>query len=627
MTKMHTRPLRGLRHLPALLAAATLGGCGGSGVPDLMDTLDDEWESSPLLIESALLLADSDGLLTDTSDWIEGVGDAVAGHTVILPFDEDGTTLDEDALHDELDVIVGDLVDAMEVMAFSGSTASPVLQNQLPTSFHWDVLHYTLTEQAVAGMVDAITLDEFQPGDYLVEWDDCSKVQIGALGSMSVEIADVTATADTTGFEVVLALGSPEVTLDEVNLWHRRFYGECVPRTVEGVTVSLAGIEFDALTLHVDLARATASYDWPRLEVSASSWCGEEVEYSSTYHDILYGDGGEGLPGSYSYSYLDMGYTDSVERELGAAVDALTPSEKAALIWDTLSSIDSFWDQVETIAFVLGVLDEVIRIAIEETVESALDAVDDWLTDQFGSGSTPAAPGGNVSVDYEPDGDPLHGDHVALEIAVDVDPADASDFGLTLVTHTLDHDNDDVLDPVDNCPDDANPGQGDGDYDGVGDVCDAATLHPAIVSNGLDAWEAEQQFWARVRAIVVCGEARVDRGEMFDQAGFVRPDVLHVITETEALNCLEELEELLWRIKDRYDERWPGEEHVALAPTVDSWLAETALTPAQLDLVGAYIDAASAMAAMEIGDGSLAPQRLASVREQIAAHVQIQPGM
>ncbi len=627
MTTKPTWPMRGLRRLPSLLAATVLCGCGSAGVPDLMDTLDSEWESSPIAIEAALLLSDSEGLLTDTSGWIEGAADAVSGRTLTLTFDEDGAALDEDALRDEVDALSDDLVEALETMAFDGSTASPLLQTQLPTAVHWGVLQYTLTEQAVAGLVAAVTLDELQPGEYLVEWDECSKVQIAALDSMSVEITDVTATADDTGFEVVLALGSPEVTLDEVNLWHRRFYGECVPRTVEGVTLSLAGVEFDALTLHVDLDRATASYDWPRMEVSASSWCGEEVVDSSTYHDILYGDADEGLPSSYPYSYLDVRYTDSVERELGDAIDAMTLSEKASLVWDTFGSIGSFWDQVETVAFVVGVLDDVLRAFLEETLESALDAVDDWLADQFGSGAPPVDPGGNVVVDNTPDGDPLHGDHVALEIAMDVDPADASDFGLTLVSHTLDHDDDDVLDPVDNCPDDANPGQSDGDHDGVGDACDAATLHPTIVSHGLEAWAADAEYWAQIRATVLCGAIRADRGEMFDRAGIVRPEELHVIDEVGAADCLEALEELLWRIKDRYDERWPGEVHVALAPTVDSWLAETALTPAQLDLAAAYLDAASAMAAMDIGDGSAAPQQLASVREQISTHVQIQPGM
>lgn len=613
--------------LPALLAAATLAGCGGSGIPDVMNTLDIAWVFAPDEVEDTLADASSDGLLTNTSDWIEGAGDAVAGHTLTLPFDEDGTALDEDALADELDGLVGALVDAMKEMATSGDTASPLLQRRLPDDEDWDDLRDDLTEDAAAGMAAAIDLDTLQPGDYLVEWDDCSKIRIDALDSLSVEIVGVAATADSTGIDIAVELGSPVVALDEVRLWHRRWSGECVPRTVEGATLSLEGLEFEALTLHVDTARVSASYDWPRLEISASSWCGEEIVYSSTYHDIIYGSGGAGLPSHYAFSYLDIGYTVTAGSEIEAAFDGLSFGEKLALVWDALDDFDSLWDHIEAVSFLVGVIDDVIRIAIDETLDSAIDSVGDWLADQFGAGASRVTPYGNLTFDCQPDGDPLHGDHVAFELAMDVDPTDASSFGMTLVSYTLDTDNDDVLDPVDNCPGDANPSQGDADFDGIGDACDGATLPPGLVSLLLDGWEAEAEYWASIRAIVVCGAVRADHGEMFDMAGFRRPEELHILSEVQALDCLAELEELLRRIKDRHDERWPGEEHVVLAPTVDTWLAENPLTAAQLQLLGAYIDAATAMAEADLGDGSTAVRQLSSVREQIAAHVQIQPGL
>lgn len=616
----------GLRPLPLLLTAVLFGGCGASGIPDVMSKLDAAWVFFPDDVEDTLANANSDGLLANTSDWIEGAGDAVVGHTVTLAFEADGTALDEDALEDELDELVAGLVDAMETMASDGDTESPILQSFVGGEDGWDDLHETLVDGAVAGMVDQITLGSIQTADFLVEWDDCAKVRIDALGSLSVEIVGVEATADVSGIDVAVELGSPVVVIDQMRLWHEGFHGECVVDTIEGATLSLAGIEFEALTLHLDVARATASYDWPRSEVSASAWCGEEVVYSSTNHDILYGAGGADLPTSYSYAYLDVRTTESAARELGKALDALTFGEKLALAWDTLASFDTIWDQVEAVSFVIGVLDEVIQITVDEAIESALDAVEAWLVDRFGHSDARHVPPGTLYIDHTPPGDPLHGDHLALELAVTVDPTDASVFGLRLASYTSDADHDEVLDPVDNCPDDDNPYQVDGDFDGVGDACDGAIISPAIVARGLEAWEVDAEYWARIQAIVLCGAVRADRGEMFDRAGFVRPDDLHVVTETEALDSLVQLEELLWRIQDRHDERWPGEEPVGLAPIVDVWLAESALTPAQRQLVGAYIDAATAMTVAELGDGAAPVRQLSAAREQITTQVQIQPG-
>src|SRR5690242_8148948 len=50
-------------------------------------------------------------------------------------------------------------------------------------------------------------------------------------------------------------------------------------------------------------------------------------------------------------------------------------------------------------------------------------------------------------------------------------------FGIA-PTHLADTDGDGLTDLIDNCPNDANPGQEDFDSDGVGDACDSCPLVP-----------------------------------------------------------------------------------------------------------------------------------------------------
>jgi hypothetical protein len=617
--------------LLALLAATAFVGCSRANVNSVNDAVDDLWAADQADATDKLNLADHDGLLRETDLWIEALDGAVAGHTLELPFD--GETIDSSGIYDAIAPLVLDLVDAIEDTATTGAAVSTIVQSmveELPGE--WDLLPYVLSLKLADALESQITLATLQPDDFLWEspLDGCNKARIDSLVALSVDLVGLEAEVTEDGLELVLLMESPAVVIDEMRLWHRTVVFDCAVRTVEDFSFGLDGFELPPTTWLLQLGDASAAYHWPTVSASATGWCGETATLSSTIHDVLYGAGGPasaaGFPTPGHYLYTEIRTVEVAPEPL--AFDAFTLAEKIAYVLDVIAALEvdlpSFWDTVQIATFVAGLGEELAaatHVVTWEAVSALFSGGAEELLDSSGGGLRGRWNG-------------LHGDHVALSLTLvqegdeddDEDEVDPTDFSFDIPAFVGDTDLDTVLDPIDNCPDDSNRNQKDTDFDGVGDACDdVLDATSAGISFQLGRWQVLSASQAQLVANARCGAVELDLGHLFDRAGLLHPSLLEVLTDEQIRASMLAIDELIQRIHDRYDERWPGEEQL-VAVAVQEWLAGTPLTLQQLQLVVATLDATAALVEAELGDGAPVLQQVGVAQAELVAHIQSQPG-
>lgn len=630
------------RSLSALAAAGLLlAGCGGNA----MSGVDQAWEAQPDAIEDLVTATVVDGLFTETHRYVEEATEAFEGETLTFNFVDN--ELDEADMRAQLEPLVAEMIDELEDLSGDSGTASGTLikfvalsntdlaamlvdlalggtiySYLVADSDDWHALEERTLDGLVAAMAGSMSLDMIQPGWTIWSLDDgCTGARIEQLGSISVDITDVVIASEHDSIDLTIELGSPELVIDELWLWREKpvlvsvlppWGIICEQDQLEDIAISLPGMTFNAATVSMVLDGGSESYAWPTVSVTETAGaCNATVTVSSRIHDILYGESVDDRSDVYRWSAVQGVTENEPEGSLSDQLDGMTN-------WEIFKALDidaSFLDWVDVAQFGYRMLDDLADIA--------LGAAGDWVADTFGhvvaSALVPPTPSVFAAIPWGP-ASSLHGDRIALYLEV-VPESDSSQFGMEL-SYTVDSDDDGLFDPVDNCPDGYNPFQSDSDFDGVGDYCDDTVDMPSgLISFFVGEWRDDAEQMARLAAIVECGTPHLDPGLLFDQAGIAHAKVVEDLELDAAQEAYGALDELIWRIKDRYDERWPGDEDWLVA-AIDEWITDADLDVAQLRAVRAWIAAAITAASGEVDADALVIQQLQAASSRIQQHIQ-----
>ncbi|HMV68341.1 MAG TPA: thrombospondin type 3 repeat-containing protein, partial [Myxococcota bacterium] len=200
-----------------------------------------------------------------------------------------------------------------------------------------------------------------------------------------------------------------------------------------------------------------------------------------------------------------------------------------------------------------------------------------------------------------PSGEPLLGEHIAMLLSF----SGSGGVSISLDDFVEDVDLDGVLDPMDNCPDDANATQADFDYDGVGGACDPVVDKNSVaIMLAIDAWKEDMEPMAYLLALLDCILNSIDRTIIFDYAGVSIPPIIDTMPPNQVDLVILKMHDLIQRIFDRYKEEWPGPPNDLPWVTyeVNQWRPTTMFNTSQRQLIGAYLDATWRVSKAQYGE-------------------------
>lgn len=600
------------RSRPALwgapLITLALVGCGSDGVESLIGQLDVMYEDNAFLAEAMVTVAEGDDALLETHEYIEAISAAVVGTRVEVPFV--GTVANAAGLQANAEDLAATIVDAMQAEL---ATRPSVVIDYLVAADggDWGDVEEALSDALVSSL--NLTLDDIQPGDFLFEFDDCTKARIDGLDAVSVEIAGIDVSADSDTLTITVDLAAPKIEIDEMRLWVEQWFW-CDVRTLEDVSVSLPSVEFQAAKAKVELDGATESYHFPTATASATAYCGETVVLSSTIRDILYGEAGPAsaaglpVPSEFNFSYMDLSFSQTASSALGDLTSSLSFD-------DVELEISSFWDALALAEFAVSLIEDLIDILcdfIAQAFLSAVEAIEDWLSPDAGTATPGTGPTGGGGGSSAPVGEPLFGSHVAIDLHFE----SAGGASVAIDEVTWDADLDTILDAVDNCPDDANTSQTDVDYDAIGNACDPVTdMGVLLINSKLTMWNLEATTFARMAALGAC----IDFGPLtsvFPMAGMSIPPIISVLPIERVDWIVSEMHEMIQRIFDRYKEEWPrpeeGDEWITTV--VNEWKIQAPMSLQERQLVAQYLEANRRLIVNMHGENARAAQTLQTMK-------------